>query len=141
VRAMRPGGASGHGGSIINLSSIAGLLGITALHAYCASKGAVRLLTKSAAIECAQLKTGVRVNSIHPGVIETKMAADFFDHFVDLKLMPDRATAEATFRAASPIGNFGKPDDIAGAALFLASEAAKFITGTELVVDGGYSAT
>lgn len=140
VRAMRPGGSSGHGGSIVNLSSIAGLIGVTALHAYCASKGAVRLLTKSSAVECAQRKTGVRVNSIHPGVIETQMASDFLQHFVDLKIMPDYAAAEAAFKAANPMGFFGVPSDVASAALFLASDASRFVTGTEIVVDGGYTA-
>jgi 3alpha(or 20beta)-hydroxysteroid dehydrogenase len=141
IRAMAPGGASGHGGSIVNMSSVAGLRGVTALGAYCASKGAVRLLTKSAAIECAQLKTGVRVNSIHPGVIWTKMAEDFLNHFVDLKLMPDYATAEATFKEKAPLGRFGEPSDIASAALYLASNASKYVTGEEIVVDGGYSAS
>jgi len=141
VRAMRPGGASGHGGSIVNMSSVAGLVGVVALHAYCASKGAVRLLTKSAAVECAQLKTGVRVNSIHPGVIETQMASDFLQHFVDLKIAPDYKSAEAAFQTATPAGRFGVPRDIAGAALFLASDASQFMTGSELVIDGGFSAT
>jgi NAD(P)-dependent dehydrogenase (short-subunit alcohol dehydrogenase family) len=141
IRAMAPGGASGHGGSIVNLSSVAGLRGTIALGAYCASKGAVRLLTKSAAIECAQLKTGVRVNSIHPGLIWTKMGEQFLSHYVDLKLIPDFATAEAAFKTRTPMGRFGEPSDIASAALYLASDASKFVTGAELVVDGGYSAS
>lgn len=140
IRAMSPGGASGKGGSIVNLSSVAGLRGITALGAYCASKGAVRLLTKSAAIECAQLKLGVRVNSIHPGVIWTKMAEDFLHHFVSLELMPDYATAETAFKEKTPLGRFGEAQDIAAAALYLASDASKYVTGAELVIDGGYSA-
>ncbi|MBI2962603.1 MAG: glucose 1-dehydrogenase [Deltaproteobacteria bacterium] len=140
IRAMAPGGACGKGGSVVNLSSVAGLLGMAGLGAYCASKGAVRLLTKSAAVECAQMNLGVRVNSIHPGVIWTKMAEQFLDHVVAEKLVPDRATAEGAFKTMTPMGRFGEPSDIAAAALFLASDAAKYVTGAELVVDGGYSA-
>ena len=141
IRAMAPGGASGKGGSIINLSSVAGLRGFTALGAYCASKGAVRLLTKASAVECAQLKLGVRVNSIHPGVIWTKMGEQFLDHVVAQKLAPDRASAETAFKERTPIGWFGEVGDIAAAALYLASDASKYVTGAELVVDGGLSAT
>ena len=141
IRAMAPGGASGKGGSIVNLSSVAGLRGFPALGAYCASKGAVRLLTKAAAVECAQLKLGVRVNSIHPGVIWTKMGEQFLDHVVVQKLAPDRATAEAAFKARTPMGWFGEVGDIAAAALYLASDASKYVTGSEVVVDGGLSAT
>ncbi|GAC1633040.1 MAG: glucose 1-dehydrogenase [Nevskia sp.] len=140
VKAMAPGGIAGRGGSIINLSSIAGLIGVTALASYNASKGAVRLLTKSVAMECAALKTGIRANSIHPGIVWTEMGRDLLQHFVDLKLMPDFATAEATFKAAHPLGHFGAPDDIASAVLYLASDASKWVTGSELVVDGGYTA-
>lgn len=138
VRAMSPGGVAGRGGSIVNVSSVAGLRGFPALGAYCASKGAVRLLTKSAAVEVAKL--GIRVNSIHPGVIWTKMAEDFLQHFVDLGLTPDVATAEAATKARHAMGRFGEASDIAAAALFLASDASKFVTGTEIVVDGGFSA-
>lgn len=139
IRAMVPGGASGKGGSIVNLSSVAGLRGFAALGAYCASKGAVRLLTKAAAVECANL--GVRVNSIHPGLIWTKMGEQFLDDVVAQKIVPDRATAEAAFKAETPMGFFGEVSDIAAAALYLASDAAKYVTGSELVVDGGLSAT
>jgi 3alpha(or 20beta)-hydroxysteroid dehydrogenase len=140
IAAMRPGGRAGHGGSIINMSSVAGLVGVTALGAYNASKGAVRLLTKSIAVECGQLKTGVRCNSIHPGLIWTEMGRHFLQNFVDLKLLPDMAASEATFKASVPMGEFGVPRDIALAALFLASDASRYMTGAELVVDGGFSA-
>ena len=141
ITAMRPGGAAGKGGSIINLSSVAGLVGVTALGAYNASKGAVRILTKSIAVECGQLKTGIRCNSIHPGVIWTDMGRHFLQNFVDLKLVPDVATSEAMFKAAVPMGEFGEPRDIASATLFLASDASRYMTGSELVVDGGYTAS
>ncbi len=139
VTAMRPGGAAGKGGSIINLSSIAGLIGVTALGAYNASKGAVRIFTKSVALECAALQYGIRCNSIHPGVVWTDMGKHFVQNFVDLKVMPDFATAEATFKAAHPLG-YGEPSDIANAAVYLASSASRWVTGAELVVDGGYTA-
>lgn len=140
VRAMAPGGAAGKGGSIVNLSSVAGLIGTTGHIAYHASKGAVRLLTKAAAVECAQLGTGVRINSVHPAIVATQMGTQFVQDFVDLKLVPDYATAEAAFKSAHPMGRFGEPADIAGAVLYLASDASKWMTGSELVIDGGYTA-
>ncbi len=141
VAAMRPGGASGRGGSIINLSSIAGLIGIIGLGAYTASKGAVRLLTKSVAVECAQLRLGVRCNSIHPGLIKTDMGEHFLQNFVDMQLAPDLAAVEAQFMATVPMGEWGATSDIAAGALYLASDASKFVTGSELVIDGGFTAT
>jgi NAD(P)-dependent dehydrogenase (short-subunit alcohol dehydrogenase family) len=141
VAAMRPGGAAGRGGSIVNLSSAAGLIGVTALHAYSASKGAVRLLTKTVAVECAQLQTGIRCNSLHPSVIESAMGDHFLQNFVDLGITPDVEATRAAFLAQVPMGVWGQPDDVANAALFLASDAAKFITGAELSVDGGFTAT
>lgn len=133
LRAMKNGGA------IVNLSSIAGLIGTPAHVAYHSSKGAVRSMTKAAAIECAQLQNGIRVNSIHPAVVKTDMGDKFLQDFVDLGLMPDIETALATFTAAHPMG-FGRIEDIAAAALYLASDAARWVNGAELVVDGGYTA-
>lgn len=139
IRAMSPGGAAGKGGSIVNLASIAAVIGTTAHGAYHASKGGVRSLSKAAAIECAQLGTGIRVNSVYPGIVGTDMGRAFIRHFVDLKLAPDEASAEAAFRAAHPLG-FGRPEDVACAVLYLACDAARWCTGTELVLDGGYTA-
>jgi NAD(P)-dependent dehydrogenase (short-subunit alcohol dehydrogenase family) len=141
VRAMRPGGIAGHGGSIINLSSIAGLVGVTALGAYNASKGAVRLLTKSVAVECGQLKTGVRCNSIHPGLIKTNMGDHFLQNFVDLGLVATIKDSENAFLRAVPLGDWGAPQDIAAAMVYLASDASRYVTGAELHVDGGFFAT
>jgi NAD(P)-dependent dehydrogenase (short-subunit alcohol dehydrogenase family) len=140
VRAMRPGGSAGRGGSIVNLSSIAGLGGITALGAYSASKGAVRLLTKSVAVECAQLRTGIRCNSIHPGLIQTQMAERFLQSFVDLGLAESAAASRESFLGQVPMGQLGQPQDIAAATVYLASDAARYVTGAELHVDGGYFA-
>lgn len=140
VRAMSPGGSSGRGGSIVNMSSAAGLVGTTGHIAYHASKGAVRLLTKAAAVECAQLQTGIRVNSVHPAIVGTDMGDNFIKHLVELKLAPDTDTAAAAMKAAHPMGHFGEPSDVAAAVLYLASPASKWVTGTELVPDGGYTA-
>lgn len=136
VLAMSPGGAAGRGGSIINMSSVAGIIGTLAHTAYNTSKGAVRLLTKATAVECAQLGNGIRVNSIHPAIIATKMGRDFVQDYVDLGLVPDLATADSKILALHPMG-YGEPRDVAGAALYLASDLARWINGTELVVDGG----
>lgn len=122
----------GRGGSIINLSSIEGLIGDPKLAAYNASKGGVRLLTKSAALHAAQYK--IRVNSIHPGYIETPMVEAF------VNAQPDPAAARAGVAALHPLGHLGEPDDIAYGVLYLASDESKFVTGAELVIDGGYTA-
>ena len=139
--AMRPGGISGRGGSIINLSSVMGLSGSIALASYNASKGAVRLLTKSVAAECAMLKMGIRCNSIHPGIIESDMGTSFLRQLVDLGVAPDMEAAEGGFLAAVPMGESGKPQDVASGIIFLASDASRYMTGAELVIDGGFNAT
>ena len=137
IRAMRPGGAAGRGGSIVNLSSVAGIIGSPALAVYSASKGAVRLLTKSAAVECGRLGYGIRVNSVHPGLIDTAMGNKLLADYVKLGVFPDAAAATVEFEKSHPIGRTGVPADIAGAVLFLVSDLASFITGHDLVVDGG----
>jgi 3alpha(or 20beta)-hydroxysteroid dehydrogenase len=136
VRAMKPGGRAGKGGSIINLSSVAGIIGTPGLGAYSASKGAIRLITKAAAVEFGRLGYGIRVNSIHPGLVDTDMGTKLLDDFVALGRFKDRADAYAQMKAAHPLGITGQPVDIANAALFLASEMSRWISGTELVADG-----
>lgn len=120
--------------SIINLSSVAGLVGAASCSVYCMSKGAVRLLTKSAALELAAQR--IRVNSMHPGIVDTDMG---------MLAVAARAGASSTDKvkaaaAVYPIGRLGKVDDIANGALYLASEASSFMTGSEFVLDGGLSA-
>lgn len=137
IRTMRPGGAAGKGGSIINLSSVAGLIGTPALGVYSASKGAVRLLSKAAAVECGRLGYGIRVNSIHPGLVDTDMGNKLVGDFVALGMFADRNSAQQKMLESHPIGRIGIPGDIANAALFLASDMSSWITGTEIVVDGG----
>jgi len=122
------------GGSIINLSSVAGLVGDPNLAAYNASKGAVRLLTKSAALHCAKSGYKIRVNSLHPGAIVTPMVENF------ILAAPDGTAAEAALVAQHPLGHMGEPDDIAYGVLYLASDESKFVTGAELVIDGGFTA-
>ncbi len=127
------------GGSIINLSSVAGLTGAPYMSAYNASKGAVRLLTKSTALECAATGMPVRINSIHPGVIDTPMGTQLVNEFAD-RADTGANEARAAVSVAHPVGHFGEPLDIANAALFLASSESKFMTGSEVVVDGGMTA-
>lgn len=122
------------GGSIINLSSIEGLIGDPNLAAYNASKGAVRIFTKSAALHCAKAGYGIRVNSVHPGYIWTPMVEAY------LAAQDDPEAAKAAIAALHPIGRLGEPDDIAHGVLYLASDESKFVTGAELVIDGGYTA-
>lgn len=128
IRAMR----KGNGGSIINISSILGFAGLATATNYCASKGGVRLLTKAAALECARKTPLVRVNSIHPGFIDTPMVAGAiqrrgpeFRNYIEDNV---------------PLGELGEPNDIAEGVVYLASDGAKFVTGTELTIDGGFLA-
>jgi len=121
-------------GSIVNLSSIEGLVGDPNLAAYNASKGGVRLLTKSAALYCAKAGYNIRVNSVHPGYVWTPMVENY------LKAQGDVAQGRKLLDSLHPIGHVGEPDDIAYGVLYLASDEAKFVTGTELVIDGGYTA-
>lgn len=136
--------ASG-GGSIINMASVAGLKGIAGLAGYCASKAGVRMFTKSLALECAAAKKNVRANSVHPGAIETpiwvKMAhggdLPAADVLRNSNAMED---ARAASEAATPLGHAGVPEDIAAGVVYLASDDARFVTGIELVIDGGVMA-
>ena len=122
------------GGSIVNLSSIEGLVGDPNLAAYNSSKGGVRLLTKSAALYCAKAGYKIRVNSVHPGYIWTPMV----EHY--LQTSGDVEAGRRAIDALHPLGHIGEPDDIAYGVLYLASDESKFMTGAELVIDGGYTA-
>lgn len=128
VALMKGGG----GGSIINLSSIDGIIGEADLATYCASKGAVRTLTKSVAVHCAEQGYGIRANSIHPGYIWTPQTENYLAGIGQAE--EERAKA----LSRHPIGRLGRPDDIAYMVLYLASDESTFVTGAEMVVDGGY---
>ena len=120
------------GGSIINLSSIYGLVGAPDAPPYHASKGAVRLMTKTDALLYAPQK--IRVNSVHPGFIWTPMVEAF------AAAGPNPAAVRSALVAKHPLGHLGEPDDVAWGVVYLASDESKFVTGSELVIDGGYTA-
>jgi NAD(P)-dependent dehydrogenase (short-subunit alcohol dehydrogenase family) len=128
------------GGSVVNLSSVSGIVGQANTLAYNASKGAVRLMTKSSAIECARSKLKVRVNSVHPGIIDTPMVEQFAAVLSERSGLGSNSIRER-FIENHPMGRLGRDIDIANAITFLASDKAAFMTGSELVVDGGWTAT
>ncbi|HWU86969.1 MAG TPA: glucose 1-dehydrogenase [Kofleriaceae bacterium] len=130
LRAMKVTG----GGSIINVSSVAGIVADADMPAYCASKGAVRLLTKSVALHAARAGYGIRCNSVHPAFIDTPMVDAM------LAAAADRDLTRAKLERAVPLGRIGEPDDVAHLVVYLASDESKFVTGAELTVDGGLSA-
>jgi 3(or 17)beta-hydroxysteroid dehydrogenase len=129
VRAMK-----GQGGSIVNVSSVAGIVGDAQSVAYCASKGAVRLTTKSVALYCARRGYGIRCNSVHPSFTRTSMVEGFISNASN----PTRV--REGLNAAAPLGRMGEADEIASAILYLASDESMFTTGAELIIDGGLTA-
>lgn len=131
IKAMKK---TGEGGSIINFSSIEGLIGDPNLPAYNASKGGVTIFTKSAALHCAKQGYGIRVNSIHPAYIWTPMVENY------LKASGNVEEGRKMLDSLHPIGHMGEPDDIGYGVVYLASDESKFMTGSELVIDGGYTA-
>ncbi len=124
------------GGSIINISSVAGLVGTPRTATYSASKAGVKLLTKCAALECAELGYNIRVNSIHPGLVETPMCEVVLREIGS----GDAAAARKKFQQVHPIGRLGRIEDIACGVLYLASDESSFMTGAELIIDGGMTA-
>lgn len=121
-------------GSIVNISSVMGLVGLPDIAAYNASKGGVRLYCKSVALSCAEKRLNVRVNSVHPGFIDTPLLRAAMARFDDAE------QARKTYDALQPVGHVGQPEDIAYGVLYLASDESKFMTGAELVIDGGFTA-
>ena len=136
IRAMKQSG----GGSIINISSIMGLIGSPNAADYNAAKGGVRLLTKVAALECSEAGYGIRVNSVHPGFIDTPLVRNAVEGGVTAGRMGSANEAIELLTMLHPIGRLGVPKEIANAILFLASDESSFMTGSEMVVDGGYTA-
>ena len=140
--ALLRAGAAGRGGgaSVVNMSSVGGLRGAAFSAAYCASKAAVVMLSKSAALEFAALGYDIRVNTIHPGGVETAMMMDIMARHASLGMVGSEASARAAVETRHPMGRLGRPEEIAGAIVYLCSQAASFVTGSELVVDGGFTA-
>ena len=133
IAAMKenPGGPSG---SIVNISSITGFIGLPGGVAYTASKGGVRLLSKSVAVHCAREYRTIRCNSLHPGTIDTPI------HHGHWEASGDVAAARAAFDRLQPIGRMASAAEIADGALFLASDRSTYVTGSELLIDGGWLA-
>lgn len=130
----RAGTSSGRWASVVNISSILAMVGMAQASAYAASKGALRSLSKSAAMEFAQAGRPIRVNSLHPGFVETDMTRAGSD------AMSEAGDLLETLSGETPMGRVGTPEEIAYAALFLASSESSFVTGSELTVDGGWTA-
>jgi NAD(P)-dependent dehydrogenase (short-subunit alcohol dehydrogenase family) len=126
-------------GSIIMMSSLAGLRGAANLSGYCATKGGVRLFAKAIAMECASFDDGIRVNSVHPGIIDTpiwgKIPTEAQGRGQNAPIDPEERAKFAT-----PLARAGHASEIASGVLFLASDASRYVTGTELVIDGGMNA-
>lgn len=137
--------AQSGGGSIINISSVAGLIGAGGLAGYCATKGGVRLFTKAVAIECAAGDTNIRVNSVHPGIIDTDIWGKEISGIAQgqPELMVEganRINIEAFTDTLVPGGRVGQPEEIAQGVVFLASDASSYMSGTELVIDHAQTA-
>ncbi len=130
IPAMRDSG----GGSIVNISSVSGIIAGHNLAAYNSAKAGVRLLSKSVALHCARTGAGIRCNSVHPSFIDTPMLAPVLEH------VGNNAAGRDKLARQVPLGRIGEADDVAYAVLYLASEESKFVTGAELVIDGGISA-
>ncbi len=137
LRAMRPGGAAGAGGSIVNVASVAATIAFPAISVYSATKSAVDRLTRVAAMESGKLGYGVRVNCIYPGLVPTAMGAGLANDVADLGLFASPEAAVGAVVELTPAGRLGEVQDMADAVVFLASDAARFITGAGLPVDGG----
>jgi NAD(P)-dependent dehydrogenase (short-subunit alcohol dehydrogenase family) len=139
--ALREAGrVSPHGSAIVNLSSIAGVVGSPFDPLYSMTKGGVTLFTKSTALSFARKGDRIRVNSVHPGVVDTEMGAQNIVRRMAVMRSNDLEAAREATRQVHPIGRLGEPNDIAQAIVFLASDDARFITGSAMMVDGGLTA-
>ncbi len=137
---LKEGGKARKGGaSIVNFSSVGGLRGAAFNAAYCTSKAAIKMLSKCLGAEFAALKYNIRVNSVHPGGIDTNMLGSIMDRYVELGAAPSREAAEAGIAVNHPIGRMGRPEELGGGVVYLCSEAASFVTCSEFLIDGGFS--
>ncbi|WP_028133587.1 SDR family NAD(P)-dependent oxidoreductase [Bradyrhizobium japonicum] len=136
-RAMRPGGAAGKGGAVVNIASVAATIAFPSIAVYSGTKSAVDRMTRVAAMEAGKLGYGVRVNCIYPGLIPTDMGLQLANDIVKIGLAPDVNAAVGSVVEQTPLGKLAEVGDIADAAVFLCSNNARFITGIGLPVDGG----
>ena len=137
LRTMRPDGAAGKGGSIINISSVAATIAFPAISVYSGTKSAVDRLTRVAAMESGKLGYGVRVNCIYPGLVPTAMGAGLANDMASLGLYGSPEEAVGAVIELTPSGRLGEVEDMADAVVFLASDASRFINGAGIPVDGG----
>jgi 3alpha(or 20beta)-hydroxysteroid dehydrogenase len=137
LRAMRPGGAAGAGGAIVNVASVAATIAFPGISGYSATKSAVDRLTRVAAMESGKLGYGVRVNCVYPGLVPTEMGMKLAVDMAELGLFASPEAAVGAVVELTPAGRLGEVADMADAVVFLASDAARFITGVGLPVDGG----
>ena len=131
---LRKGGAS-----VVNFSSVGGMRGAVFNAAYCCSKAAVKMLSKCLGAEFAALGYNIRVNSVHPGGIDTAMLDGIIDRYVELGAAPSREAAVEGIRLSHPIGRMGRPDELGGGVVYLLSEASSFVTCSEFLIDGGFT--
>ena len=136
-RTMRPGGAAGQGGAVVNVASVAATIAFPAIAGYSATKSAVDRLTRVAAMESGKLGFGVRVNCVYPGLVPTDMGMKLANDVVTAGLFPSAQAAVQAIVSQTPLGRLGTVDDMADAVVFLCSDASRFITGAGLPVDGG----
>ncbi|MGN2638169.1 SDR family NAD(P)-dependent oxidoreductase [Nocardia takedensis] len=136
-RAMRPGGAAGNGGAVVNVASVAATIAFPGISVYSATKSGIDRLTRVAAAESGKLGYGVRVNCIYPALTPTAMGNKLAVETAALGLFPSPEAAAQAVAELTPLGRLGQVDDMADAVVFLVSDAAKFITGAGLAVDGG----
>ena len=136
-RAMRPDGAAGKGGAIVNIASVAATVVTPSIAVYSGTKSAVDRMTRIGALEAGKLGYGVRVNCIYPGLVPTIMGTQLAHDMVAVGLAPDVEAAVKAIVDLTPLGRLGTVDEMADAVVFLCSDAARFITGAGVPVDGG----
>ena len=140
IQAMKPGGAAGQGGSIVNIASMCSMIALEGSGSYSAAKAAVAQLTKVSAVECGRKGYKIRINSVHPGVILTDLVKKGMQRSANEGIFSSPEEAHAVYESQHPIGHLGQPEDVANAVVYLASNASQFSTGSQIVVDGGYTA-
>ena len=136
-RAMRPGGAAGKGGAVVNVASVAATIAFPGISVYSGTKSAVDRLTRVAAMEAGKLGYGVRVNCVYPGLVATEMGLQLANDIVAVGLAPDTGAAVQSVVDQTPLGRLAVVSDVADAIVFLCSNEARFVTGAGLPVDGG----